>query len=412
MKPQFSFREIAPLFFTIIVDIMGFGLAFPVLVPLFNASPSPLFATGTPDATRLFMLGLAFTIYPFFMFFGSAFLGDLSDVIGRKKVLLTSMLGVCSGFACMGLGVTFGSLILLLIGRGISGLFAGSQPAALAAIADLSVTENKAKNMAYIALANSLGFVLGPALGGLLTSPKIAFFFSYSTPFYFSAILAILMVIWLFFGFSETYTSEERKHIDLLRCFKVFADAIRHPRIRVLSLAFFLMQLGLSFFIQLILIYLQTKYHYTAADLGLYNGALGVAFSVSLLFLVPFFTKKYALSPLITTFLFITALFLFGISLIQYELATWIIGLFFGLANQVAYAGMFACFSNAVTEKEQGWAMGIISSTIAATFAIAGFETNLIPHFGILPLIFFGACVFTLSAFTMLYYTKRNRATG
>src|SRR5690606_12059210 len=96
-KPHFSAKETLPLFFAILIDILGFGLVYPVLTALFTSNQSIL-PQSTPESLRFWYLGIGFMLYPFFMFFGSSFMGDLSDKIGRKKVILLCMAGLTLGF--------------------------------------------------------------------------------------------------------------------------------------------------------------------------------------------------------------------------------------------------------------------------------------------------------------------------
>ncbi len=163
----------APCLFAIVIDALGFGLVYPVLTTLFTAEASPMLSADVSESLRYFYLGLGFMLYPFCMFFGAAFMADLSDNYGRKKILLICMAGIALSFLAMAIAVEIQSIALLMLGRAVSGIMAGSQPIAQAAIADLSTSQTKAKNMSIISLSFCVGTVLGPFIGGVTSDPSV-----------------------------------------------------------------------------------------------------------------------------------------------------------------------------------------------------------------------------------------------
>src|ERR1700733_7083807 len=145
MRPAvFSAKELIPCFFAIFIDVLGVGLVFPVLTALFASTDTGILPADASQSIRFFYLSLGFLLYPLFMFFGASFMGDLSDILGRKKVLMICMSGLLVGFLLMGVGVKASSIALLLTGRAVTGLMSASMPVALAAVADLSTPTNKA----------------------------------------------------------------------------------------------------------------------------------------------------------------------------------------------------------------------------------------------------------------------------
>ncbi len=150
-------RRISPLaaiFLTVFVDLVGFGVIVPLLpfyAEHFQASP----ATVT----------LLMAIYSFMQFFAAPVWGAVSDRHGRKPVLLASLAGIALSY----LWVAFaGSLWQLFAARALAGLMAGNIAAAQAYIADVTPAEKRAQGMGLIGAAFGLGFILGPAIGGLL----------------------------------------------------------------------------------------------------------------------------------------------------------------------------------------------------------------------------------------------------
>ena len=175
------------IFITIFIDMVGFGIVIPVL---------PLYATGSIFHATNFQLGMLVGIYSFLQLICSPLFGKISDRVGRKPVLLVSVTGTCIGFLVMGAA---GSLWMLFLARIIDGASGGNISTAQACIADVTPPDQRSKSMGLIGAAFGLGFVFGPAIGGVLSK------FSLSAPFYFAAGLALLNVFFIAFRLPETH---------------------------------------------------------------------------------------------------------------------------------------------------------------------------------------------------------------
>ena len=227
---RFSFKEVAPCLFAILVDVLGFGLVAPLLIALFVSPETNVFAIHS-SSLKYAALGVTLAIYPLFMFFGTSFIGDLSDIWGRKKTLALSMIGMAVGFLLMAVGVVIASFALFIFGRILSGLVAASQSVALAVISDLSTPENKAVHLSYIAMVQCVGFVLGPLIGGVLSESSL------SIPFFGASFLGIIAFVWIVCGFKESFTKAAQKQFSFARIIRVFIEAYQNKSILHLCLA-------------------------------------------------------------------------------------------------------------------------------------------------------------------------------
>jgi DHA1 family tetracycline resistance protein-like MFS transporter len=178
------------IFITIFIDLVGFGIVIPVL-PLyaarFGASPT--------------VIGLLLSSYSVMQFIFAPILGRLSDRVGRRPVLLFSLIGTSLGFTLMGLA---GSLELLFLARIIDGITGGNISTAQAYIADVTPPDQRSRGMGLIGAAFGLGFIVGPALGGVLSQVSLA------APFYFAAGLAAANAVALYFLLPESLSAEHR----------------------------------------------------------------------------------------------------------------------------------------------------------------------------------------------------------
>jgi MFS transporter, DHA1 family, tetracycline resistance protein len=180
---------------TVFIDVLGFGLIIPVLPRLIV----DLSGGDTARAARVF--GLFGTVWALMQFVASPIIGSLSDKVGRRPVILLSCLGLGLDFVFMALAPT---LAWLFVGRVISGVTAATIATAGAYIADVSPPEKRAANYGMIGAAWGAGFIIGPALGGLLgqASPRL--------PFWAAAGLALVGVAYGFFVLPESLPPEKR----------------------------------------------------------------------------------------------------------------------------------------------------------------------------------------------------------
>ena len=152
---------------TVFIDLIGFGMVIPIL---------PFYANEFAATPR--DIGFLTAIYSWMQFFFSPILGRLSDRYGRRPVLLISILGSAIGYYMIGAAET---LFLVFAGRIISGITGGNISTAQAYIADVTTRENRTKGMGLFGAMFGLGFVLGPALAGILSK------YGVHVPFYFAA---------------------------------------------------------------------------------------------------------------------------------------------------------------------------------------------------------------------------------
>ena len=166
--PEVRGAAVAFIFVTILLDMLALGLILPILPKLVESFVD----NDTASAARIF--GLFGTAWALMQFFFSPVLGALSDRFGRRPVVLLSNLGLALDYVLMALAP---SLIWLFIGRVISGITSASVSTAFAYIADMTPPERRAAVFGKIGVAFGAGFILGPALGGLLggMDPRLPF---------------------------------------------------------------------------------------------------------------------------------------------------------------------------------------------------------------------------------------------
>jgi DHA1 family tetracycline resistance protein-like MFS transporter len=200
MKPRKA--AVVFIFITVMLDMLALGLIAPVLPKLVLT-----FLSGdAPGAAKMF--GIFNTVFALMQFVFSPVLGVLSDRFGRRPVILLSNVGLGLDYVVMALAPTLGWLFL---GRVISGITAASITTGTAYVADVVAPEKRASAFGMIGAAFGVGFVLGPALGGLLgnSDPRL--------PFWFAGGLSLANALYGFFVLPESLPLEKRQAFTLRR---------------------------------------------------------------------------------------------------------------------------------------------------------------------------------------------------
>lgn len=224
MKKQ---AAIGFIFVTLLIDVIGWGLIIPVMPVLIAGLKHISVNEASKEG------GLLLFIYAFMQFFCAPILGSLSDRYGRRPVLLFSLFGFGVDYIFLGFAPTFGWLFL---GRTISGITGASFTTANAYIADISTVETRSKNFGMLGAAFGLGFIIGPAIGGLLTGWGIR------APFFAAAALTLLNWLYGYFVLPESLSVEHRRKFEWQRAnpFGSLRNLKKYPAVAALLVALFL----------------------------------------------------------------------------------------------------------------------------------------------------------------------------
>ena len=389
MKKERSLTSILPLCLVLLIDGMGLGLFLPILNAILIEPSAKFLPFDTSILMRDFCYGLTIGIFMICWFFGAAVLGDLSDNVGRKKSLMICLLGSFFGYLLSAVAIVFQSFWLLIISRIIAGFTAGSQPIAQASIIDISTEEHKARNISLILLSISIGFVLGPICGGILSNKNLVSWFSFQTPMYFASSLSLINAFLLYFTFNETFTKRHNQvKIKWHHAINIFIQAFNHKSIKKYSLVLLVMIFGWSNYFSFISLFLLQTYHYSAMKNSLFLATMGFGFSVGCGFFVDFCTKRYNFERIVEVGLLATSAFVLITLISSSQWVAWGSAFLIGITLSVAYSVLLTIFSNQVGDDEQGWVMGVTGSVMALCFGVTSIFTGLVAHLGaVLPML-------------------------
>lgn len=229
--PPAKKHAIAFIFVTMLIDVMGLGIILPILPKLI----ATLGHTGMDEAARI---GAALMFaYAGMQFLFAPLMGNLSDRFGRRPVLIISLVGIGIDYMIMGLAPNLG---WLFVGRILSGMAGASFSTAAAYIADVSPPEKRAQNFGMIGAAFGVGFVIGPALGGLIGH------YGVRLPFFAAAGLAAANALYGLVVLKESLAADHRRKFELWRANPLGALLVlrRYPVVLPLCGVLILMRLA------------------------------------------------------------------------------------------------------------------------------------------------------------------------
>jgi DHA1 family tetracycline resistance protein-like MFS transporter len=251
------------IFFTVTLDMLAMGMIAPVLPRLITN-----FLHGnTVDAAQ--MLGIFGTLFAGMQFFFSPVLGSLSDRFGRRPVVLLSNFGLGLDYLLMAWAP---ALSWLFVGRVISGLTASSIPTAMAYMTDVTPREKRAAAFGMLNAAFGMGFVLGPALGGILgnVNPRL--------PFWVSGGLSLINGMYGLFVLPESLALEHRSPFSWKRANPIGSLSMLSRNRVLLGIAGLLLlgYIAQQSLMNVYVIYADYRYHWTDRTVGLSLALVGI----------------------------------------------------------------------------------------------------------------------------------------
>ncbi|MGO9612551.1 MAG: MFS transporter [Dissulfurispiraceae bacterium] len=243
---------------TVLIDVLGLGIIIPVL-------PFYVESFGASAIT----LTLLFSVFSLFSFVSGPFLGALSDRIGRRPVLIVSILSTAIGWFVF---ASAHAIWVLFLGRIIDGMAAGNLPIAQSYLVDIARDDKeRTSNLGIIGAVFGIGFIIGPAIGAVLSS------LSPSLPFFFVAGLATLNVIGAFFFLPETHKQMIKEKKMALNPLRPLTNAVRDKLLLSRYIAWFFFGISISGMQSIFALYMGRVFGFDVAMVGVVYTAMGLA---------------------------------------------------------------------------------------------------------------------------------------
>ncbi len=366
---MFKDIRIVLIFSVVLIDIIGIGIIFPII-------PDLLKEVGIEkNASAALWGGLLSSSYAFMQFVFSPTIGTLSDIFGRRPILLIASLLLGLDYLVMGFSET---LLILFIGRIVGGLAGGTIATGTAYLADISDSKDKKKNFAIIGAAFGLGFIMGPIIGGLIGEITVR------APFFLSAFLCFLNFFLCLFFLPETIHSRTKNEFRIknLNPFFNISYVFKIPLFKGLFFCFFLIAFANTVYPAIWSFWGREVFGWSTGMIGVTLACYGLllfivqAFVIRLKFFDQLSTKTLTLFSLTCG---IIALVSFG--LVRVEILVFAIIPVAALSEMVNPT-LKAYMSNEISEKDQGLLQGVLNSIVGLTSVIGPISMSYIFSIG------------------------------
>ena len=339
-----------PLFLIVFIDLLGFGIIIPLLpfyAEHFHADP--------------FTVGLLMATYSLAQLIAAPLWGSMSDRIGRRPVLLITLGGAAASYIWLGF---VDSLFALFAARAVGGAMAGNISAAFAYMADITTKEDRAKGMGLIGAAFGLGFIAGPAIGGLLAGadPATA---NYSLPAFAAAGLSLVSLLLAILILKESLSEEIRARIAARppeKRFRRLIETLKIPKLGFLVALSFVATFVFAGMEATFAMWSERTYQWGPQQTGFLFAGVGIVSAVIQGGLIGRLARRFGEEKLIIQGAVALAI---GMILIPFSENLWIVALAMAV---LAYGfstlspSLNSLISLQVNEESQGTVMGVTRS--------------------------------------------------
>lgn len=347
-------KPLASIFLIVFIDMLGFGLILPLL-PYYAES------FGASDT----VIGLLVASYAAAQLIGAPILGRFSDRFGRRPILLLSLVGTLLGFLLLGFANT---LLILFAARILDGLTGGNISVAQAYISDVTDSKDRAKGLGMIGAAFGLGFIIGPASGGLLSQ------WGYAVPAFVAAAMVTINLFMVAFWLPESLTPEKRASKTNKRpavSLSALLDALKRPFTGPLLITRFFFGLAFAIFQTIFALYALRRFNLGATETGFILTYVGVLSVIVQGGLVGRLSQRFRDDVLIFAGVGIMALSMLGWALTPSVVVLLIVLAPTAFAGGVLNTVLSSALTKVVEPQEIGGILGLSASIESATRVIA-----------------------------------------
>src|SRR5256714_3197337 len=409
------------IFVTIFIDLIGFGIVIPVL---------PYYVEGTRFHASARAVGLLFASYSIMQLIFSPILGRMSDRYGRRPILFFSLLGTSLGFFILGFAKT---LWMLFAGRIIDGMTGGNISTAQAYIADVTPPEERAKGMGLVGAAFGLGFIFGPAIGGILSKWDINWgglhLPGISVPLVFAGLLALANATLLYFVLPETVDKDHPARVSAAQGrWSQLMKALKQSKLAFVLVIYFLFVTAFSIMTTSFALFTMYRFGYDAHDTGWLFAYVGVIGAIIQGGLIGRLVKIFGEPTLVIMGALLFTLSLFAIPLTSPHtglFALLAVGAAFAIGNGLATPSLTSLASKSASRGEQGGVLGVTQSVASLARTVGPLISSALIYSAVatygadqkihnmsdrsLEATFWTAAAIMLAAFLMaIYFTRRH----
>lgn len=398
---KFLTKPLLIIYLTVFIDLVGFGIVIPAL---------PYYVESDTFRATPFEIGILFASYSLMQFIFAPILGGLSDKYGRRPILFFSILGSAVGYLFIGFAF---ALWMVFAGRIIAGITGGNISTAQAYVADVTSRNNRAKGMGIFGAMFGLGFIFGPAIGGILSRYGI------HVPFLFAAVLSFINAILLYFILPETVKTELYDHSKVRKNrFVELFESLGDVHFGTLTAVYFFLITAFSIMTYAFVLYTIERFGYTAEQNGYIFAFIGI---LAVIFQGGAFdrlVRKFGENTLLISGCIMMAISLFAIPFVNPNFGglagVLSVVALLAIGNSMASPSITSLASKVSDEKEQGKSLGVLQSGASLARAIGpavggillNNSINQVDNFTIQRTFWTAAAIMLVALFVAIYFTK------
>jgi DHA1 family tetracycline resistance protein-like MFS transporter len=346
----------------VFIDMVGVGLIAPIFPDLIiKLSDLSLAKAATVSGYLLFL-------YALMMFLAAPLVGALSDRFGRRPVAVLAITGLAIDYLIMAYTQT---LALLFIGRALAGIFGATYPVANAMVADVELPDNRAKSFGVVAAAGGLGFILGPAIGGLLAS------FGLRAPFLLAAALCGAICLVTYFFFFETLPDERRTNFCIKKINplgSIMAIGFNN-NVWMLFLALFFFQLAFQSIATLWAFFGSAQFQWEAMSIGISIAVYGLLVAAVQGVLVNSVIVRVGEGRTGELGIGVAIVGYLGLSIVSSQIGLYLLIAMLAVSG-LAFPAMQSMMSRQTSEHQQGELQGAIASIVSVSSIVGPIVTS------------------------------------
>lgn len=408
MKSGGKKTTIFSVYFTFFVDNLSWAIVFPIFAPYFLDPGNTLFSQEVSFGTRSMILGFFLTAFSLGQFIGAPLMGEYADRYGRKKALLFGIFFTLVGLLISALSMKNQHLIVLFFSRLLTGLFASTTTVCLSCISDLSETQKqRVKRFAKLSMLAGLSFIIGAFLGGKLSSPSINPHFSYHTPFWIAGLLTFANLLFVLWGFQETFAIDAKVRFRLFEAFRNILIALKTPKIKRIYFIYMLFLVSWTILFQYTPVLMVQRFSYTSSRIGDLSIFMGLCWAIGSGYISKLLLRRFSTGVVLeTSLLGFTAL---SIALLIPKAVFWVL-IVLGVCvtlGSIAWPLCTDLISSAAPRQIQGKIMGLSQSVQSFAMTIGPLIGGFFFHISLFVPFLVGGLI-CLAAFFLYYFILKT----
>jgi MFS family permease len=397
-------RSLFSLYLAYFADYFSWGVAIAYLAIYIGTDQSPFQTLYWPTEAAL---AIAVACFPIGEVIGSPILGDLSDSLGRRNVLIVGLLGSVLSLAICAIGLWFGWFLTFLLGQLLAGFFAGKQGMAQAAIAEID-TGTKSQKLAFLSVLGGIAWITGPYFGNLLLEKPFIETGGFVWPSMLACLVSTASLICTYFFFEDTYqpnTANFSTTKFMRGMGELFSAAFRE---RLFSL-FFLNLLGWYLAIVLISYFLVEKFNLSNSEVVHFNSYIALCFTLGGIIGATWVLHRFRARKILFWMQIVGSFGLFSLFGSDKVVEVWIYFAIPAITEALIYPAYQTIFSDHANDQSQGKVFGLINAINGICQLIAWSILALLPSDFVGNSILFSAILFLASgAFIPLAIRKKR----